>query len=86
MANILGLCIALAMCMNFSKHLSLVIKDLRYLQEMWSGPGANKDEHLAIASLNSCLEKRGYSIKSTWGISLRKVVLMSLFSTELYDK
>ena len=25
---------ALAMCMNFSKHLSLVIKDLRCLQEM----------------------------------------------------
>jgi len=77
---------ALAICMNFSKHLSLIIKDLRCLQEMWSGPRANKDEHLAIASLNSCLEKRGYSIKSTWGISLRKVVLIGLFSAELYNK
>jgi len=23
---------------------------------MWSGPGVDKDEHLAIASLNSCFE------------------------------
>jgi len=27
---------ALAMCMNFSKYLSLAIKDLRCLQDMWS--------------------------------------------------
>jgi len=53
---------------------------------MWSGPGADEAEHLANASLNSCLEKGGYSIKSTWGSLLRKVVLMNLFFAELYDK
>ena len=31
---------------------------------MWSGPGDDKDEHLAIASLSSCLEKVGHSIVS----------------------
>ena len=28
-------------------------------------PGADEAEHLANASLNSCLEKGGHSIKST---------------------
>ena len=31
---------------------------------MWSGPGVDEDEHLAIASLNSCFEKGGHGIWS----------------------
>jgi len=50
---------------------------------MWSGPGDDKDEHLAIASLNSCLEKIGHLIVFFWGILLRKQMLTSLFSAEL---
>jgi len=52
----------LAICVIFSRHLSFVISDLRCLQEMWSGPEVNKDEHLAMASLNSCFEKEGHRI------------------------
>ena len=44
-----------------------------------------EDEHLAIASLNSWLEKGGYSMPSAWGSSLRNLVLTGLFSAELYD-
>jgi len=51
-----------AICTIFSKHLSFVISDLRCLQEIWSRPGVDDDEHLAIASLNSCFEKGGYRI------------------------
>ena len=43
------------------------------------------NEHLAIASLNSWLEKEGHSILSTWGSLLRNLMLIGLFSTELYD-
>jgi len=53
---------------------------------MWLGPGADEAEHLANTSLNSCLEKEGHSIKSTWGSLLRKMVLMGLFSAGLYDE
>ena len=67
----------------FSKHKSLKNRVLRCFQEMWSGPRANDDEHLAIASLNSCLEKIGQSMRPTWGILLRKQVLTGLFSAEL---
>jgi len=76
----------LAICMTFSKHLSLAINDLRCLQVVWSGPGADEAKHLANISLNSCLEKGGHSIKFAWGSSLRKIVLMGLFSAELYDE
>jgi len=55
---------ALAICIILSRHLSFVIIDLRYLQEMWSGPGVDKDELLAIASLNSCFEKGDHGIWS----------------------
>jgi len=55
---------ALAMFTIFSRHRSLENRVLRCLQEMWSGPGADDDEHLAIASLNSCLEKAGHNEKS----------------------
>ena len=44
-----------------------------------------EDKHLAIASLNSWLEKGGYLMPSAWGSSLRNLVLTGLFSTELYD-
>ena len=54
----------LAICIIFSRHLLFVISDLRCLQEMWSGPGVNEDEHLAIASLNSCFKKKGHRIWS----------------------
>jgi len=70
----------------FFKHRSLENRVLRYFQEMWSGPRADDDEHLAIASLNSCLEKAGQLMMPTWGISLRKQVLTGLFSAELYVK
>jgi len=67
----------------FSKHRSLENRVLRCLQEMWLGPRADDDEHLAIASLNSCLKKVGQSIELTWGILLRKWVLINLFSAKL---
>ena len=44
-----------------------------------------EDEHLAIASLNSWLEKGGHSMPSAWESSLRNLVLTGLFSAELYD-
>jgi len=50
---------------------------------MWSSPGDDEDEHLAIASLNSCLEKVGHLIVSAWGISLRRQMLTGLFLAEL---
>ena len=63
-----------------------MINDLRCLQEIWSGPGVDKDEHLAIASLNSCFEKRGYRIWSACGVLFRKDAFMGWFSAELYDE
>ena len=39
---------ALAICTIFSKHLSFVISDLRCLQEIWSGPGVDDDEHFSL--------------------------------------
>ena len=74
---------ALAICTNFCKHLLFVISDLRCLQAMWSGPGVDEDEHLAIASLNSCFENGGQWIWSAYGISFRKDAFMGLFSAEL---
>ena len=49
---------------SFSKQRLLENRCLRCLQEMWSGPGDDDDEHLAIASLNSCLENVGQLIVS----------------------
>ena len=43
------------------------------------------DEHLAIVSLNSWLEKKGHLMPSTWRSSLRNLVLTGLFSAELYN-
>jgi len=54
----------LAICIIFSRHLLFVISNLRCLQEMWSGPGVNENEHLAIASLNFCFEKGSHRIWS----------------------
>jgi len=50
---------------------------------MWSGPGVDENEHLAIASLNSCFEKGGHGIWSAWGISFRKEGFIGLFLAEL---
>jgi len=75
----------LAICTNFSRYMLCEIKALRCLHNMWSGPKVEDDEHLAIASLNSWLEKGGHSMLFAWGILLRSLVLISLFSTELYD-
>jgi len=55
----------LAMCTNLSRHVLCEIKALRCLYNMWSGPGVEDDEHLAIASINSWLENRGQSMPST---------------------
>ena len=74
---------ALATFTIFSKHRSLENRVLRCLQEIWSGPRADDDEYLAIASLNSCLEKAGHSMGVTWGILLRIQVLTGLFTAEL---
>jgi len=76
---------ALAICINFSRHVLCEITALRCLHDTWSGPGVEDDEHLAIASLNSWLEKGGYLTLSAWGSLLRSLVLTSLFSAELYD-
>jgi len=60
-----------------------VISDLRCLQEIWSGPGVDKDEHLAIASLNSCFKKGGHRIWLACRVSFRKEAFIGLFSAEL---
>jgi len=73
----------LAIYTIFSKHLSFEISALRCLQEIWSGLGVDKDEHLAIASLNSCFEKGGHRIWLACGVSFRKEAFMGLFSAEL---
>jgi len=44
---------------NFFKQVSLDTRCFRCPQEIWLGPGDEDDEHLAIASLNSCLENVG---------------------------
>jgi len=67
----------------FSKHKLLENRVLRCFQEIWSGPRADDDEHLAIASLNFYLEKTGQLMRPAWEISLRKWVLTGLFSAEL---
>jgi len=46
-----------AMFLILSKQRLLENRNFMCFQEMWSGPEDDKDEHLAIASLNSCLEK-----------------------------
>jgi len=74
---------ALAICTIFCKHLSFVISDLRCLQEMWSGPGVDEDEHLAIVSLNSYFKNGDHRIWSACGISFRKVAFIGLFLAEL---
>ena len=76
---------ALAIYTNFSRHVLYEIMALRCLHDTWSGPGVEDDEHLAIVSLNSWLEKGGHSTLSAWGSLLRSLVLTSLFSAELYD-
>jgi len=53
---------ASAIFISFSKQRSLENRGLRCLQEMWSGLEDDDDEHLAIASLNSCLENVGQLI------------------------
>jgi len=73
----------LAICIILSRHLPFVIIDLRCLQAMWSGPGVDEDEHLAIASLNSCFKKGSHGIWLAWGISFRKEAFIGLFSAEL---
>jgi len=55
---------ASAMFISFSKHRSLESRGLRCLLEMWSGLEDDKDEHLAIVSLSSCLEKVSHLIVS----------------------
>jgi len=55
---------ALVICTNFSRHMLCEIKALRCLHDTWSGPGVENDEHLAIVSLNSWLEKGDHSISS----------------------
>jgi len=73
----------LAIFKIFPKQLLSETKGLRCLQEMWSGPGNDDNEHLAIASLSSYLEKEGHLMVFAWGILLRKWILVGLFSTEL---
>jgi len=75
----------LAICTSLSRHVLCEIRALRYLHDTWSGPGVKDDEHLAIASLNSWLEKESHSISSAWGSLLRNLVLTGLFSAELYN-
>ena len=74
------------MSMIFSRHLLSVTIGLRCLHEMWSGPGMDNDEHLAMASLNSCLEKGGQSMLSFLGRLLRMAVLTRQLTAELYEQ
>jgi len=68
----------------FPRHLLVEMRGLRCLQEIWFGPGVENEKHLAIASLNSWSEKRSQLILSTYRISFRSLVLIGLFSAELY--
>jgi len=67
------------------RHVLSVIRGLRCLHMTWSGPGDNEFKHLSIASMNSCLIKGGQSIMSHWFVLSRNLVLMGLFSAELYE-
>jgi len=75
----------LAICTNFSRYMLCEIKALRCLHDTWSSPRVEDDEHLAITSLNSWLEKGGHLMPSAWGSLLRNLVLIGLFSAKLYD-
>ena len=66
---------ALAMLTILSRQSLSATTGLRCLHKMWSGLGVDADEHLAMASLNSCLEKGGHSILSHFGSSFRKAGL-----------
>jgi len=44
-----------------------------------------EEEHLAIVSQNSCLEKGGQLLMLFWSISLRKLVLTDQFYAKLYN-
>ena len=67
------------------RHELLFNISLRCLQDTWSGSGVNIDKHLAIASLISCCENRGHSIRSSYVILLRNLLLVSQFLAKLYD-
>ena len=77
---------AFAMSTILSRHSLLAMTSLRCLHEMWSGLGVDEDEHLAMVSLNSCLEKGGHSTLSLLGSSLRKDALTGRLAAELYEQ
>ena len=66
-------------------HLRLLTIFLRWLQEMWSGPGIKKLLYLLIASWISALENGGYLASWLVEISSKSCVLIGLFWAELYD-
>ena len=77
---------ALAILTMFFRQTLSVTTGLRCLQEMWSRPGVDDDKYLAIASLNSCLEKGGHSTSLHLGILFRRVRLTGRLAAELYDE
>ena len=71
---------ASVMFLIFSKQRSSNNRGLRCLQEIWSGPGNDEDEHLAIASLNSCLENVGHSSICLGDLIMKANIDQSVFS------
>ena len=76
---------ALMVLTIFVRHLSSDIMTLRVLHVMWLGPGAKVLLYLEMVSLNSVLEKRGYSSGTILGISSRKSGFKGKLYAELYD-
>lgn len=75
-----------AMSTIFSRHSLSVTIGLRYLYKMWSGPRVDNNKHLAMASLNFCLEKRGQFMLLFLGRLLRMAVLTEQLAAELYEQ
>ena len=76
---------ALAMWVILSRHTLSAVIALRCLQEIWSGPGVDNEEHLVKVSLSSWLEKGGHSMGSLCGISLMISRLTGRLAAALYD-
>jgi len=62
----------LAMSKIFVRHILLAMSRQKCLQEMWSGPGMEDNEYLAMIFLNSCLVKQGHLMGLQIGNSSKK--------------
>ena len=83
--QVLYLIQAFAMPTTLSRQMLSAITGLRCTYEMWSRPEVKEEEHLAMVSLNFCLEKGGYLMVLLCRMWLRMSVLTGWFAAELYE-